>query len=66
MTRGHRDWLNLRCTTLSFATPCRFIPALSAMPGTHDRIKRRRLAVRFNDLLCMVLLFLLWDKNIEG
>src|SRR3989339_560893 len=41
--RGLRDWLNLRCTTLSFATPCRFIPALSAMPGTHVKANRRRL-----------------------
>jgi hypothetical protein len=28
MTRGQRDWLGLHCTTLSFATPHRFIPAL--------------------------------------
>jgi hypothetical protein len=28
MTRGHRGWLGLRCKTLPFSTPCRFIPAL--------------------------------------
>ena len=29
MTRGQGGSLHLPCTTLSFATPCRFIPALS-------------------------------------
>ena len=29
MTRGQGGWLFLPCTTLSFATQCRFIPALS-------------------------------------
>jgi len=29
MTLGHHDWLDLQCTTLSFAILCRFIPTLS-------------------------------------
>ena len=28
-TQGQRAWLGLRCKTLSFSTPSRFIPALS-------------------------------------
>lgn len=31
MTRSHRGWLGLQCKTLSFSTPCRFIPALSVL-----------------------------------
>src|SRR3989442_235921 len=31
MTRGHRGWRALQCANSSFATPCRFIPAL--LPG---------------------------------
>ncbi len=34
MTRGHRGLLALRCTTLSFATPRRFIPAHRSFPRT--------------------------------
>ena len=33
MTRGQRDWLDLRCRALSSPAPCRFIPTLS--PITH-------------------------------
>jgi hypothetical protein len=29
MTRGQRDWLDLRCRALSSPAPCRFIPTLS-------------------------------------
>src|ERR1035438_9542016 len=36
MARGQGGSLFLPCTTLAFATPCRFIPALS------DRINMRR------------------------
>jgi hypothetical protein len=31
MARGQDDSLNLSCTTLAFATPSRFIPALSGI-----------------------------------
>src|SRR5450631_1093467 len=31
MTRGQRDWLDLRCRALSSPAPCRFIPTLSAI-----------------------------------
>src|SRR6266404_3141292 len=33
MARGQSGSLRLLCTTLSFATPCRFIPALSSPKG---------------------------------
>jgi len=36
MTRGHREWRALQCANSSFATPCRFIPAL--LPGRVARI----------------------------
>jgi hypothetical protein len=39
MTRGHRGSLLLRCTALSSAPPCRFIPA---HPYPHDAYDRRR------------------------
>src|SRR5713226_7563863 len=41
-TRGHRGWLALQCATSSFATLCRFIPAL--LP---ERVTRRRSDRRF-------------------
>jgi len=33
MARGHRESLLLRCTALSSASPCRFLPALSFIPA---------------------------------
>src|SRR5207247_1099726 len=33
MARGQGGSLFLPCTTLSFVTPCRFIPALSRLPA---------------------------------
>jgi hypothetical protein len=45
MTRGHRGLLALRCTALSSASPCRFIPAhppdpLRPQPYPHQRRSR--------------------------
>jgi hypothetical protein len=37
IARGHRDSLDLRCTNLPFASPCRFIPALS-LNSTDPRV----------------------------
>jgi hypothetical protein len=33
MARGHRDLLGLRCRALSSPSTCRFLPALSPLPG---------------------------------
>jgi hypothetical protein len=46
MTRGQREWLDLRCRALSSPAPCRFIPTLSPaaqeiLPsGASDRFHR--------------------------
>jgi len=34
LTRGHCGGLGLQCKTLSFSTPCRFIPALSVLSAS--------------------------------
>jgi hypothetical protein len=48
MTRGQRDWLDLRCRALSSPAPCRFIPTLSPIdhhvanpeqPGSRTEIR---------------------------
>ncbi len=41
MARGQSGSLRLLCTTLSFATPCRFIPALSSPKGLTPRFAAR-------------------------
>jgi hypothetical protein len=52
MTRGQRDWLDLRCRALSSPAPCRFIPTLSpikhhvAGPGANPRVADRSNAGR--------------------
>src|SRR5262245_6448000 len=44
MTRGHRGSLALRCRTLSFLAPCRFIPAHQEfLAGQKDWLEVRRL-----------------------
>ena len=58
MTRGHRGWLTLQCANSSFATSCRFIPAL--LPGRITKGKRnggcaspqRRRTKRLRATLC--------------
>jgi len=55
MTRGHRGALLLRCRTLSFLSPCRFIPALqNAAPNDGVRNAGARIVRRFARLdACM-------------